>query len=151
MVWDVTCPDTLAPSHLNRAVTGPGAVATFAEDNKSLKYAEISRTYIFVPIAVETMGAVGEEGLTFLKELGARIRTVTKERRSFDFLMQRFSVAIQRGNAACILGTLHSASDLDDIYYLFLVLLTCTFGRNLYFTQASHCFYRRIIDRFGIL
>ena len=71
MVWDVTCPDTLAPSHLNRAVTGPGAVATFAEDNKRLKYAEISRTYIFVSIAVETLGAVGEEGLTF----GARIRT----------------------------------------------------------------------------
>ena len=58
MVWDVTCPDTLAPSHLNRTVTGLGAVATFAKDNKRLKYAEISRTYIFVPIAVETMGAV---------------------------------------------------------------------------------------------
>ena len=57
-------------------------------------------------------------GLTFLKELGTRIRTVTKERQSFEFLMQRFSVAIQRGNAACILGTLPSASDLDDIYYL---------------------------------
>ena len=65
-----------APSHLNRAVTGPGAVATFAEDNKRLKYAEISLTYMFVPIAVDAMGAVGEEGLTCLKELGARIRTV---------------------------------------------------------------------------
>ena len=91
-------------------------MATFAEDNKRLKYAEISRTYIFVPIAVETMGAVGEEGLTLLKELGAWISILTKERRSFEFLM--FSVAIQRGNAACILGTLPSASDLDDIYYL---------------------------------
>ena len=118
MVWEVMCPATLAPSHLNRAVTGPGAVATFAKNNKRLKYAEISRTYIFVPIAVETIGAIGEEGLTFLKELGARIRTVTKERRSFEFLMQRFSVATQRGNAACILGTLPSASDLDDNYYL---------------------------------
>ena len=55
MVCDVTYPETLAPSHLNHAVTGPGAVATFAEVNKRLKYAEISRTYIFVPIAVETM------------------------------------------------------------------------------------------------
>ena len=83
MVWDVTCPDTLAPSRFKRVVTGPGTVATFAEDNKRLKYAETSRTYIFVPIAVETMGAVDEKGLIFLKELGARIRTVTKERRSF--------------------------------------------------------------------
>ena len=38
----VTCPDTLAPNYLNRVVTGPGAVATFSEDNKRLKYAEIS-------------------------------------------------------------------------------------------------------------
>ena len=82
-----------------------------------LKYAEISCTHIFIQVAVKTMGAVGREWLSFLKELGARIRTVSKERRSFEFLMQRFSVAIQRGNAACILGTLPSASDLDDIYY----------------------------------
>ena len=65
MVWDVTCPDTLAHSHLNRAVTGPGAVASFAEVNKRQKYADISRTHIFIPIAIETMGAIGEEGLAF--------------------------------------------------------------------------------------
>jgi hypothetical protein len=118
MVWDVTCPDTLAPSHLNRAVTGPAAVASFAEVNKRLKYEEISRTHVFIPIAVESMGAVGEDGLTFLKELGTRIMTVTKEPRSFEFLMQRVSVAIQRGNAACIFGTLPNASDLADIFYL---------------------------------
>ena len=76
-------------------------MATFAEENKRLKYAEISRTHVFIPIAVETMGAVGEDGLSFLKELGTRIMTVTQERRSFEFLMQRISVAIQRGNAAC--------------------------------------------------
>src|SRR5664279_2919022 len=34
LVWDVTCSDTLAPSHLNRAVTGPGVVATDAESHK---------------------------------------------------------------------------------------------------------------------
>ena len=56
MVWDLTRPDTLVPSHLNRAVTGPGAMATFAKDNKRLKCAVISRTRIFVPRAVETMG-----------------------------------------------------------------------------------------------
>ena len=31
MAWDFTCPDTLAASHLNRAVTGPGEVANEAE------------------------------------------------------------------------------------------------------------------------
>jgi len=43
---------------------------------------------------------------------------MSKEPRSFEFLMQRVSVAIQRGNAACILGTMPNASDLADIFYL---------------------------------
>ena len=30
-VWDVTCPDTMAPSHLNQAVSGPGVVTTAAK------------------------------------------------------------------------------------------------------------------------
>jgi len=37
LVWDFTCPDTLAASHLNRAVVGPGAVATDAEEKKKSK------------------------------------------------------------------------------------------------------------------
>jgi len=43
---------------------------------------------------------------------------VLKELRSFEFLMQRVRVAIQRGNAACIFGTMPNASDLADIFYL---------------------------------
>jgi len=118
MVWDVTCPDTLASSHLNYAVTGPGAVASASESKKRTKYEEISRTFHFIPVAVETLGALGVDAATFFKDLGARVKTVTQERRSFEFLMQRVSVAIQRGNAACILGTLPFNSNLDAIYYL---------------------------------
>lgn len=64
---DVLYFDTLAPSNFNRAVTCPGSVATFAEDDERMKYAEISQTYIFAPIVVETMGAVVEESLTSVK------------------------------------------------------------------------------------
>ena len=74
LVWDVTCPDTLAPSHLNQAVTGPGVVATAAEVRKRLKYEVISRTYNFSPIAIETFGALGEEAFEFFKDLAARIK-----------------------------------------------------------------------------
>ena len=56
------CYDTLAPSHLNRDVTGPGVVATDAESHKLTKYETISRTHCFVPIAVETLGGVGALG-----------------------------------------------------------------------------------------
>ena len=118
LVWDVTCPDTLASSHLNHAVTGAGEVATVAESNKRTKYEEIARTFHFIPIAVETLGALGVDATAFFKDLGSRIKTVTQERRAYEFLMQRVSVAIQRGNAACILGTLPSNANLDEIFYL---------------------------------
>ena len=68
LVWDVTCPDTLAQSHLNRAVTGSGVVATDAESRKRTKYEIISQTHCFVPIAVETLGALCEEATVFLKD-----------------------------------------------------------------------------------
>ena len=38
LVWDFTCPDTLAASHLNRAVVSPGLVANDAGDRKTVKY-----------------------------------------------------------------------------------------------------------------
>ena len=63
MVWDFTCPDTLAASHLDHAVVGPGAVANDAENRKSAKYKSLSPLYNFWPVAVETLGALGAEAL----------------------------------------------------------------------------------------
>ena len=119
LVWDVTCCGTLANSHLNRAVTGPGVVATDAENRKQLKYEAISQTHCFIPVAVETLGALGEEATAFLKDLGRRIAATTKEHRSFEFLMQRVSVVVQRGNAACVLGTTSNNNNkLEDLFYI---------------------------------
>ena len=74
--------DTLAPSHLNSAVTGPGIVANEAEVKKRCKYACLSPIYNFVPVAVETLGGLGEEACHFMQELGRRITSVTGERRA---------------------------------------------------------------------
>jgi len=41
-----------------------------------------------------------------MKELGRRMAEVNKEPHSTMFQRQRRSVAVQRGKAACILGTL---------------------------------------------
>jgi hypothetical protein len=118
MVWDFTCPDTLAVSHLNRAVLSPGAVANDAEHRKSAKYRFLASLYSFTPIAVESLGALGEEASAFFRDLGHRIAAVTSEPRSYQFLMQRLSVAVQRGNVACVLGTLPTSYGLDEIFYL---------------------------------
>ena len=93
LAWDFTCPDTLAASHLNRAVTGPRQVANHAEQLKIEKYAALSTEYHFAS--------------SFLQELGRRIQAVTKDSRTMTFLWQRLSVAVQKGNAACVLGTEH--------------------------------------------
>jgi hypothetical protein len=124
LVWDFTCPDTLAPSHWNVAVTGPGVVACEAEVRKKTKYSQLSVMYCFVPIAVETLGALGDDASDFLHQLGRRIANVTGERRATEFLLQRLSVAIQRGNAASVLGTVDSATDmnLDDVFLLIVPL-----------------------------
>ena len=121
LAWDFTCPDTMAPSHINNAVNGPGVVACEAEEKKRSKYASLSPTFCFVPVAVETLGALGDGAVEMFHELGRRITAVTGERRATEFLLQRLSVAIQRGNAASILGTVDSATDsqnLDDVHYL---------------------------------
>ena len=118
LVWDFTCPDILAASHLNRAVVSPGLVANDAEDRKTVKYRTLTPLYNFMPIAVESPGAIGDCATDFVQKLGQRISVATGEPRSSQFLFQRLSVAIQRGNAACVVGTLPGSLGLKDIFYI---------------------------------
>ena len=69
-------------------------------------------------MAVETLGALGEDASIFFRDLGHRIAAVTLEPRSYQFLMQRLSVAVQRGNAACVLGTVPASFGLDEFFYI---------------------------------
>mgnify|MGYP006376173573 CR=1 FL=1 len=92
-------------------------MATDAESRKSAKYRSLAAFYCFLPVAVETLGALGEEAYTF-RDLGHRIATVTTEPKSFQFLMQRLSMTLQRGNAACVLGTTPPSHALDDLLYI---------------------------------
>src|SRR6188508_3613201 len=53
LVWDFTCPDTLAPSHLCHSFQAAGLVAERAETLKQTKYAELAASgdFEFAPIA----------------------------------------------------------------------------------------------------
>ena len=105
LAWDFTCPDTLAASHMDKAVVGPGQVANDAEQKKIDKYTKLSTHYQFVPIAIKTLGPVGDETIAFFHERGRRIVAVTSEPRTMSFLWQRMRVAVQQmGNATCITG-----------------------------------------------
>jgi len=106
LVWDFTCPDTLAPSHIHKSSLAAGSVALEAEVKKSSKYSVLSVAHTFVPIAVETFGDWGPEAIAFATKLGRRIASTTGKLRCTMYLRQRIDIALQRGNSASVLGTL---------------------------------------------
>ena len=74
VTWDVTVTDTLAASNLNLSASSAGAAAENAASKKVAKYADLSFTYSFIPIAFETLGPVNSSGEAFVNEIGTRIR-----------------------------------------------------------------------------
>jgi hypothetical protein len=68
----------------------------------------------FVPVAIETLGSWGQAGLAFVNEVGRRISAVSGDKRATSFLKQRLAMAVQRGNAAAVLGTLPAAVPGSD-------------------------------------
>ena len=104
LVWDATSPDTFAPSYLLSATNEAGAVAAAAKSKKKSKYSCLGPAYFFTPVAIETSGACGPLTLEFLRDLGNHLRQATGEESLFAYLLQRLSVAVQRGNAASVLG-----------------------------------------------
>ena len=77
------------------------------------KYQHLDPSHCFIPIAVETAGAFGPQTRAFLKDLGRHITWATGDVRSHSYLIQRVSVAIQRGNAASVAGTSGQSATLD--------------------------------------
>jgi hypothetical protein len=105
LAWDATCPNTFADSHVQASSTRAGSAAEAAEASKQLKYADISAGVDFIPVALETSGTWGKQAIELVNDIGRRIAEVTHEPRSTAFLRQRISVAIQRGNAFCVMGS----------------------------------------------
>ena len=60
------------------------------------------------PENILSSGVLGTQSLTFMKELGRKLRYQTREEKVATYLIQRLSMAVQRGNAASILGGLDS-------------------------------------------
>ncbi|KAI5631689.1 hypothetical protein NE865_15601 [Phthorimaea operculella] len=105
LLWDATCISTFAASHLGRTTRSAGAAAELAAVRKRENYSALKQRYLFVPFAVETTGCWGSEAKAFVKDIGCRLRERGCDPRSGSFLVQRLSIAIQRGNAASVMGT----------------------------------------------
>src|SRR5688572_12048503 len=66
LTWDVTVADTVAPSYVPTTSNQAGGAAELAEARKNTKYAQLMQSYLFVPLAIETMGPINTKGLAFL-------------------------------------------------------------------------------------
>lgn len=117
LLWDVTVRDTLAPSYLRLSSKKAGSIAEQAERRKHNHYIDLKENHNFTPIAFESLGCCGPETKIFMERLGKLLKQSTGEKRSLDFLFQKISIAIQRGNAACIFGTFEKKK-LNDFYLL---------------------------------
>ena len=121
LVWDVTCVDTLCQTYRKGSSEQAGYAGNKAEENKRTKYRSLEGSYHFCPVGFETFGTFGPAASALLREVGKRIADRTGEKRSSEFLRQRISIDIQRGNAACVLGTFPFSRGLDEIFYILSV------------------------------
>ena len=116
LIWDVTIADTVCQSYVTQCSQNSSAAANIREEAKISKYKNLANDYHFAPIGIETLGAWGAYGHKLVKSIGRRIMEVTGEKRSASFLFQRISMAIQRGNASCVLGTVPHSEGLDEVF-----------------------------------
>ena len=117
LIWDFTCCDPGCDSYVNQASKEACSAATTIENKKVDKYSNLSDNYHFVPGAVETYEGFGPQGFKLLKSIGQKIHEATGEKRSTAFLLQNISMAIQRANAVCVLGTAPTSTGLEGLFH----------------------------------
>ena len=89
LAWDVTVTPTLAPTNLVHSVHVAGSAAEAAADRKLIKYASLSHSHLFVPVAIETHGPLCKAALDLFAVLGRRISERTGDPREGAFLISK--------------------------------------------------------------
>ena len=143
LVWDATCPDTFAPAHISAAVRGAGVVTAQARQVKVSQYAHLDTSQYFVPFKVEASGVLGKPAEEFTQELARCIYKATGEPRSRQFLLQRLSVAVQKGNAAAVLGSMVRQIGLLGV----TCTLSCRLHHILFDNQNLHLHYTKCVKQ----
>ncbi|KAF2899063.1 hypothetical protein ILUMI_07113 [Ignelater luminosus] len=68
--------------------------------------------------AVQTLRPWSNSARYFVNELGHRMMVATGDARSKQFFIQPISLAIQRGNAASVIGTFPPSAAMEEIFLL---------------------------------
>jgi len=67
LTWDVTVATTLADSYVPASSVTAVVAAEAAASRKEVKYTDLSASFSFQPIAVETLGPINESAVAFLR------------------------------------------------------------------------------------
>jgi len=110
VAWDASCIHRLAASWIGRSTKTGTPAADVAELRKRAKYNDLPNEYSFEPVVCETMGGLGSTTITFLRQLGSRMKEANNDDYAFIHLMQRIGLIIQRGNAAAIMETFNTVT-----------------------------------------
>ena len=76
------------------------------ESRKRQKYGELASPHCFVPVVVETFGVWGHEATLLVGEIGRRQAITQGDPRAGSYLWQWINIALQRGNAISVMGTI---------------------------------------------
>jgi len=114
LTWDVTVTHTLAASYVSSTAREAGASAEMAATRKSSKYADLSHSHHFQPIALETLGSMNSSAVSFFHDLGRRISQVSGDSREASYLFQRIAFTIQRFNSVLFRDSFVAHESQDD-------------------------------------
>ena len=83
LAWDATVVDTLAPSYVAVSAQVTGSAAQAAGERKVSKYAGLSASHLFVPIAIETFGPINDWTLFLVRTGKASLDNLRRSQRVF--------------------------------------------------------------------
>jgi len=98
--------------HISYTGCGCGGHSAAAE-RKELKYHELEKTHLFIPLTFETLGLINNKAKSFISELGQRLTSMSGDQRESNFVFQRLFIAIQRFNSIAFSGTFQT-TDTDS-------------------------------------
>jgi len=123
LTCDVTVAHTLAASYVSSTAREAGAAAEMAATRKSSKYADLSHSHHFQPIALQTLGSMNSSAVSFFQDLSRRINQVSGDSREASYLSQRIAVTIQRFNSVLFRDFFVTQESQDDFNFFELLTL----------------------------
>jgi hypothetical protein len=65
LLWDVTVVNSVASSYLSASSSSAGSIVERAAEKKEAKYADLAQTYLFQPLAFESLGPINATAIFF--------------------------------------------------------------------------------------